>query len=165
MIGRTHLAAGFCTGAAISAIAGLSEVEMVLVTAGSMVGALFPDIDQKHSTISQAVKPVGVVVSTVLGHRKLLHDPVCYIIALIMLYFGAPQYNLGTGAIVAGIFSHLFLDSLNAKGVPLLYLLKHGKWRLRLSKIKTGGFLDKTFGTCLTCAGWVFMWIWWTKVR
>lgn len=165
MIGRTHLAAGFCTGVAISAAAALSMGETVLVTTGAMVGSLFPDIDQKHSMISQAVKPVGTVVSTVLGHRKLLHDPVFYIVVLVAMYFLVPQCNFGTVAIAAGIFSHLLLDSLNAKGVPLLYLLKHGKWRLRLAKIKTGGFLDKTLGACLTCVGWVLVWYWWTKVR
>lgn len=160
MLGRTHFAVGFCAGMAITTAQALTPTNAIVVTGGCILGALLPDIDQKNSMISQAVKPVGAVVSAVAGHRKLLHDPALYILAMIVLLAAAPQAFQWSIPVFIGVVTHLFLDILNPMGIPLLYLVKHGKQRLRLLKIRTGSWLDSFCCWLATAAGWAMLAMW-----
>lgn len=160
MLGKTHLAAGFCAGAAISATHFLTPTEAVVVTAGCMLGSLLPDIDQKNSMISQTVKPVGTVVSAVAGHRKLLHDPVLYLLVMTAVWFFVPQVFPWLIPVSIGVMTHLLLDTLNPMGIPLLYALRHGKWKLRLAKFRTCSWFDSACCGLLWVIGYVSLVKW-----
>lgn len=160
MLGRTHLAAGFCAGMTISATQALSPTNAIVVTAGCMLGSLLPDIDQKNSMISQTVKPVGVVVSAVAGHRKLLHDPVLYLLGMTAVWFSVPQVFPWLIPVFIGVMTHLLLDTFNPMGIPLLYMFRHGKWRLRLAKFRTGSWFDSACCGLLWVMGYVSLAKW-----
>lgn len=154
MLGKTHLAAGFCAGTTVAAAHFLSPANSLIVIGGCMLGSLLPDIDQKNSMISQAAKPVGVVVSAVAGHRKLLHDPALYVLAMAAARLLVPQVFLWLIPVFIGVTTHLLLDTLNPMGIPLLYVFQHGKWKLCLAKIRTGSWFDSFLCGALWAVGY-----------
>lgn len=153
MLGKTHLAAGVCASGAIVMANSLNPTGAAIATAGILLGALLPDIDSKNSTISQAVKPVGVIVSALAGHRKLFHDPVFYGLIFAGLWFTNQAAANWFIPLFIGIATHLFLDAQNPMGIPILYIAK--RWRLRLLAIPTGSFFDKFLGGLLGLMGLV----------
>ena len=150
MLGKTHLAAGVCAGAALVLTRNLGIRDTVIALAGAGLGSLLPDIDSRSSTISQAVKPVGMVVSAIAGHRKLFHDPFLYLLLFGLLWKFQNGIALFLAPVFLGIGSHLLLDALNPHGIPFLYFT--GAVRIRLLKIRTGSSLDKIIGRICSVA-------------
>ena len=142
MLGMTHAAAGVLAAGCLAAQATPSPVQTGLVTFGVVLGSLFPDIDSKHSIISQVARPVGTVVRMISGHRALMHDPVFYALILLGLKLFFPSLFPWFLPMAVGVATHLLLDSLNPMGIPICYYPGKGKHRIHLAKIKTGSFLD-----------------------
>ena len=158
MMGRTHAAAGLCTGALLALTRNLSVPAAFLASAQTVVGALLPDIDQRNSAISQTVKPVGMVVSFVTGHRKILHDPVLYALLFGVLWVCRRNLAIFWAPLFLGIASHLLLDACNPTGIPVVYPAKLA--RLRLLRIHTGSRLDKLLGAGLSTLAVVILIRW-----
>jgi len=137
MLGKTHFAAGVCAGAVLTYGGQLEPKQAILAIAGTALGSLLPDIDHRNSTISHAVKPVGVVVSAVAGHRKLLHNAAFYAAVFAALFILKRDVAMLCVPLFIGIATHLFLDALNPAGIPVF------KWRLHLAKIRTGSTTDR----------------------
>ena len=53
-------------------------------------------------------------------HRGIFHTPIVFAIALIAIYLLTKDTRI-TAAAAAGMFSHLFLDTLNPTGIMWLY--------------------------------------------
>ncbi|MEG0579902.1 MAG: metal-dependent hydrolase, partial [Niameybacter sp.] len=70
------------------------------------------------------------------GHRKATHSllAVVSLMGLMYVLFGKNYIGLGVGL---GYLSHLLLDMLNPRGVPLLYPFTKYKYKI-LGKIHTG---------------------------
>ena len=148
MMGRTHAAAGLGAGAALALTRNLSVPGAFLASAQTVLGALLPDIDSRTSTISQTVKPVGMVVSFVTGHRKILHDPVLYALLFGALWVCRRNLALFWAPLFVGIASHLLLDACNPTSIPIVYPAKLA--RLRLLRVHTGSRVDKLLGAGLS---------------
>jgi inner membrane protein len=95
--------------------------------------SLLPDIDSAYSLLGRKTK----VVSMAFRHRGVIHSLfVMIIFSAILLIITHNLYYLS--AFVIGYFSHLMLDSITPKGIPLFW---PSKKRLRGS-LRTTGFFD-----------------------
>lgn len=138
MTGKTHMLGGAAAFAAALALTGQTNPGIMTAVAGgaTIVGALFPDIDLQTSKAGQAAKPMSFVISHLFGHRTLFHSPLLYILLYLL------GTKLGTTwlplvqAFMLGVSSHIVLDMLNKKGIPLLYpCTKH----FYVATVKSGG--------------------------
>jgi len=127
------MAAGLCTGLALSAACSAPPLTAVAITSEALVGSLFPDIDHKDSFISRKLKPVGWIARLFFGHRTFFHSLVVYAAFFASLWVWKPTAAMIFLPSLAGIASHIFLDALNPRGVPLLF-----KPRIHLANIYTG---------------------------
>ena len=139
---KTHLAGGAVAGAVTLAAAlngdfGLPAPPfyvLPLAAGAAALGSLFPDIDNRKSKAGQAAGLISSIVNYLWGHRTLFHSPVLY----FLLFFYARDY-IGVFlpvmfGFMAGALSHIALDMMNEKGIPLFYPLP-GNYHI--SKIKS----------------------------
>jgi len=156
MQGTTHIIGGVAVGMLCASALGLQGAAFVGAIGVATVGSLFPDIDTKTSRMGSKVKPVSVVISKAFGHRTLFHSPILYVTMYLMGLHWLPQYKEVLDCFIAGVVSHLFLDMLNVKGIPLFYPFKR---MYHLAGIKTGGAGEMMFRVMLAiaiCIGIVF---------
>lgn len=99
-----------------------------LFVMGGVLGGIFPDIDNPSSYMGKLSAPVSTVIGAInekLGktganHRGILHDPLVYLIGLVLSYFFfSPMLGFFIGCL-----SHLFLDMFNPKGIPFFIFKK-----------------------------------------
>lgn len=144
MNGETHKIGGVCAGIIAGAI--LIEPPYTLdkltltgvLIGGSLIGSLMPDIDHKGTTIGSKFKLISIVINNLFGHRGATHAPIVHMLIttiLLILGGGLTDYpKLIYTSFVIGLFiggiSHLLLDSITVKGIPLLYPISNRKFRL-----------------------------------
>lgn len=123
-------------------------VVMGSVICGALLGSLLPDIDHRNSYIGRKLKIASFIISKTLGHRSVVHTP------LVIFAFSALLFSFSgglTGRIQAiltpflyglscGMWSHLLLDMMTKRGIPLLYPLS--KRSFRIATFKGGGIGD-----------------------
>lgn len=127
MTGKTHVLAGTAIGCGLLLQSGLvSPLHSGLTFVCAAVGSLFPDIDQRTSKAGSAAPVASWLIQHTFGHRTLFHSPLLYLTAYTAVCMLWPQYRYYAFAFVLAAASHLLLDMLNSKGVPLLY-----PWRRR----------------------------------
>jgi len=129
--GFTHVAGGALAGCAIVYFTNASEQLPVILTAAA-IGALVPDIDNPHSTIQKYVPGVGKILGHLLTHRGVTHSLVFAGLLTLVLNMISLPWNIAI-AFIAGIISHLILDTLNPMGVPWLWPLP-GRFSIPLVK-------------------------------
>lgn len=138
MTGKTHLAAGVLAGAIVANSLGLDVLNTAGVITISGTVALLPDIDTPTSKVGLKVKPVSTLIKHIFGHRKLFHAPLVYLLIAAALYHELPlKLSL---SILAGIGSHLLLDSITRQGIPWFYPFV--KKSIGFSPVKSGGVID-----------------------
>lgn len=149
MTGKTHITAGILTGITISAFNHFGFEKTVTYCVISGAAALIPDIDLVTSKAGAKIKPISFIINKFFGHRTICHAPIVYasIFFLLMSFF--PSYSFYIDMIYFGIFSHLLLDMLNLKGIPLFY--PFSRKRYNLASIKTNGFFEVVFNSILIC--------------
>jgi membrane-bound metal-dependent hydrolase YbcI (DUF457 family) len=131
------------SGTAIKNPAVALGLGVLLVAAGSLA----PDIDRAGSSIARMAglptRAMAWIVQHSLGHRGPLHSALA--VALVFAFgealgVGAGLRNLG-GPFAFGWATHVLLDALTARGVPLLWPLPV---RLRLPPgFVTGGSVEQ----------------------
>lgn len=129
-----------------------SPATATLFVFGGLIGGILPDIDNPNSYIGKLTVPLSTFVGhiqkafgkTDSKHRGLLHDPIVYVIGLILSYL---YFTPITGLFV-GCLTHIFLDLFNPSGVPFLFGIKH----LRLAKICSGSKESIIFTWVVTIA-------------
>lgn len=119
MQGRTHLLIGIAVGAA----AGESLGAPWWITAGSALGSLLPDIDLPSTTLGHLIYPLAKFLNKTFGHRGFLHSPLFLGLLSLVLYVCQVPLPFIVGNAI-GFGSHLFLDMMNPKGVPLFFPYK-----------------------------------------
>ena len=148
MTGKTHLAAGLLCGEAIVLTQNITRVsEVAFVIAAAAVGSLLPDIDHPQSmmaTSNRTTRTVSSVVSSVTQHRGFTHT----LAFSVLMWFLAMRLaahldaisNYVVMSLTIGLFSHLFLDTLNEKGVMWFWPVyrKH----IHVMKIRTGSSVE-----------------------
>lgn len=142
MTGKSHILLGAAVGIVMQEKS-LGVLNLFL-TGASILGSMAPDLDHMKSKISRKVPVLSWLISTVFGHRGLLHSPLMVVILWIVLH------NLPFGNVfVYGYIGHLFQDFFTKGGIPLLYPYKK---RYSLPLVKTGGFMEYLL-TILMIAG------------
>ncbi len=125
MQGGTHFIAGLAIGLGLLTLdrfqMPLTESLACLSVAG--VGSLFPDIDTPDSKLGHMVKPLALAINKSFGHRGITHSPLLVVILFAFLEILLPDHHNLAIFFAAGMVSHLLLDMLNHKGIPLLYPL------------------------------------------
>lgn len=144
MNGKTHKIGGVCAGIITTSmiLEPTYSFEKLLIggflIGGSILGSLMPDIDLPSSTVGKRVKPISYLIHQFFGHRGITHTPILHILCSIFLLM------LGQGltgiirliylSFVIGLFaggvSHIILDAMTVKGVPLLYPFTKKKYRI-----------------------------------
>ena len=132
MNGNCHFIYGAAVGTALAANADKIATVLPAVTntpetatlfiLGGLIGGIFPDIDNPSSHMGQLSAPVSTIIGAInkkLGkvgsnHRGILHDPITYLIGLVLCYLFFPPMI----GFFIGCLSHLFLDLFNYKGIP-----------------------------------------------
>lgn len=125
---------------------------------GSSIGSLLPDIDHHNSTIRNKMRLTKKRPATGwkaalkerrrekreksrpegLRHRGITHTPFLAMLMMIGLLLLYPMVALSVQSyyfmfavgLFTGILSHIFLDALTVKGVPLLGPITYKKYRL-----------------------------------
>ena len=147
MNGNCHFVYGASVGTAVAMnldkittilphITNTSETATLFVL-GGLIGGIFPDIDNPSSYMGNLAAPVSTVIGAVnkkLGktganHRGILHDPIIYLLGIVLSYFFFPSL-LG---FFVGCISVLFLDMFNPKGIPFFFVK-----RVSIGKFESG---------------------------
>lgn len=132
---RTHVIGGIALATLMSSVVEPQMgSEVILYYGMAVVGSILPDIDHPKSWLSQKI-PVLHYPFRVFGHRGATHSLLA--VAMILIIMGAIFGGSGiTMGIVIGYMSHILLDTLNPRGVPLLYPLTKEKYKI--GRIHTG---------------------------
>ena len=164
MMGKTHAAGGAATGAALGMAMNLPFEHLLLCSMMGCIGGLIPDIDQQNSIIAKKTGAIGAIISRIFTHRGILHTPVFYILANLILLICVnaclPKALEMTKICVIGLFggeiSHLLLDSLNHAGIMWLFPL-HNK-HFHILNAKADGMIDSAIRTvcAIYCAAVFF---------
>jgi inner membrane protein len=161
MTGRTHDLAAFTTLSFAIAYVPLEPMTLgtVLVAFGAnMVGGLTPDLDQPSAALWGKIRGgslLAKIVDPLLGSHRLLSHSILGIVLfgfLAKLLLGAidevllVDMQIVWWAFMLGVVSHLVMDTLTKDGVPWFFPIpaKIGFPPLRVFRMKTGGFLEKT---------------------
>ena len=153
MNGKTHILGGLTLGVLgatfTKSLPGASVNEIIpfaLFLGSCTTGAILPDIDKRKTKISSKHPIISFFIRIFTTHRGITHSPFLYIIitgSLASSYF--IDKNIWSYYIFAGISlgyaSHLFLDMLNPKGIPLFYPICNK--RFNLLNITTGGIIER----------------------
>ena len=138
MNGITHKIAGVCIGTvATGVLIEPTPISCGLVIAGSVIGSLFPDIDEPNSIAGSKARLASKIIKHTTGHRGFFHTPLNLIISSALLFlfhlkvagtiFANFDYNDIPWALflfigyVAGYASHLILDFITPTGIMIFY--------------------------------------------
>ena len=157
MRGSTHLIVGAAAGVAatLSIPTEDTKVKIGIFTA-TLLGSLFPDIDNAQSKLGRKVKPLSIILNKLFGHRGFIHSP-CLLLLLIftgifyLFVWEAWNYWPVVAGFAIGFISHIILDAITKGGIPFLY--PFSKKRYNFTIIKTGGIGEAIFvgGFLLGC--------------
>lgn len=131
----THLAFGFLI--ALLSIEFFDIKNKLIFILVVVMFSIFPDIDEKKSKIGKKYRWASTIINYIFGHRGFFHS----IYIPLALYFIFYYINNEIGvAILAGYFSHLFMDALTKNGIRPLYPIINKKIN---GFIKTNSILEK----------------------
>ncbi len=134
-------------GASFACVREFSLIPTAITVAAGGVGGLLPDLDHQKSTITKKLGILGFCCSRLFRHRGVLHAPAFYLAAtaILALFVGEAGYlqPLLSGLLV-GELSHLLLDTLTPKGIPLFWPLY--RRHISLLPIQTDGPIDHFIG-------------------
>jgi inner membrane protein len=134
MLSKTHLLVALLTGIVI--LQGFSLSHPFLFLLIFLFFTLLPDIDSRQSKIGRKAWPLSWLLSTVFGHRGLLHSifvPIAILIA--SWYYG---YLWVGYAAAGGYLVHLLCDAMTVGGIR--FFGPFG-WRTK-GFFRTGGFIE-----------------------
>lgn len=145
MVGKVHYAAGLAVGLTTSYFLTKSEPNLFVMLAGTFAGGaggLFPDIDNKYSTISRKLCRLSKIFQVVTEHRGATHS--LFFLSMLALstllswrFLHLPFWLFVTAvSFLCGMFMHLVQDTFTRGGVPWLYPVS--RWRYSLSPFRTG---------------------------
>lgn len=143
---RTHIIGGIALAAAMGpVVAPQMGTEMMLYYGVAAIGAILPDIDHPKGWLSQKI-PLLHYPFKVFGHRGATHSLLAALIIFGVMgaIFGGSVITMG---ITIGYVSHILLDLLNPRGVPLFYPITKEKYKI--ARIHTGEWGEYVVGGLL----------------
>lgn len=137
MMYYTHLAFGLLVG--MLSLDFFNIKNKILFMLIVLFFSVFPDIDERRSKIGKKTKLVSGIINFIFGHRGLVHT--IYIPLILFFIFYNMNKEIGI-AVLAGYFSHLFLDALTKIGITPLYPIINKRID---GFVKTNSLLEKIF--------------------
>lgn len=158
MKGRTHLLAGTAAGSVAAAVTYNATGSWKIATGVlgfTMIGSLFPDIDNTQSMLGRKIKPISFIINKIWGHRGFIHTPFNMLclsaIALFAIYFYSSQWCIPfLIGFMVGMGSHLLLDAITKGGIAFLYPFSQKKFNF--TKMKTGGKAESVISVLMLLA-------------
>lgn len=100
-----------------------------LLVMGNVLGGILPDMDNPKSSVAKITRPISDILCKIgkrFGrggkyHRGILHDPIIFILGLVLSYLFFPPLV----GVFVGALSHIYLDLFNPVGLPFLFGLKY----------------------------------------
>lgn len=136
MMAPTHMAAGAAAGLNIAHMAGFSPLLGMVLGA---VGSLLPDLDHPNGTIRNRLSGSKLLLFW-LSHRGITHSLVFLFILIAITQAFLPLPSGISRAITEGFASHLLLDLLTKRGIPMFAPFS---WEnISLLPIRTGGMIE-----------------------
>lgn len=148
MKGKTHLMGGLLFGlvgeAAVSSLSNegilfARPATIGVVVGASLIGSLLPDIDTPKSILGSKVPPISIIINKLCGHRNITHSIMMWLLLFAPIKFLFEEIDrypfLIYYGLLVGILSHIFLDMLTTRGVPVFVKSP----RISLTPMKTGG--------------------------
>lgn len=120
MLARQHLQFGIVATAGLLYLNPEAMNHCVPIIAGGVLGSLLPDIDSPDTKIGRHFLFISTILNSIFGHRTITHDFV-FVLLLSAFFMTKNPFLIG---LFIGIFSHLFLDSMTIKGIPISFLYK-----------------------------------------
>lgn len=150
---KTHIAGGAVAGVVAMTATALQTIDVIappiyfypFIFGAAILGSLTPDIDLRKSKAGQKTGPASTVIQMLWGHRTLFHAPLLYFGLFFILKNSVSIAQSILFAFISGAISHIFLDMLNAKGVPLLYPFGG---HFHIAKVRNGSLTEKNI--CIT---------------
>jgi len=118
----THLAFGFLVSLISIELFDIKNKLIFILIA--VLFSIFPDIDARQSKIGKKYKFTSAIISFVFGHRGFFHSIYIPLILYFIFYYINNEIGI---AILAGYFSHLFMDALTKNGIRPLHPLVNKK--------------------------------------
>jgi membrane-bound metal-dependent hydrolase YbcI (DUF457 family) len=115
------------------------------------IGSALPDIDHPRSFLGRVFFFLSIPLNRKFGHRKTIHGYPLWALVTLLGVFWEPLFWLGLGAV-----SHIYLDSLNLKGVQALMPFSEMVIVLfsRKHRIVSGSRKELVLLTVLLVAAW-----------
>lgn len=138
MMGKTHLAAGIAVGFCIGTLHSDATTPIYWGVVGmSALGSLIPDVDHPNSLISQRLL---LPFHWLLKHRGPTHGAlVPTMLSLVSFWHSGADWAIYLAAFAMGYWSHLLLDALTIRGIPLLWPVRRP---FRLARLRANGWGD-----------------------
>lgn len=165
MLAPTHGLFGIFLTLIILALFGIKWSLHWTVLAFAILGALIPDIDHTRSIIGKLFPSISKSLEEKYGHRTVTHSIwgwavstlILGLILIVLHFIGFKAWSSGIinwrwiAAFSIGYISHLLIDMVNSRGVPLLWpekirfvVFKNPKMR-----IESGARLETLIGIIL----------------
>lgn len=142
MSGKTHFFGGLLAGAAAAAVIkhyySINPEGIIISIGTAVLGGIMPDIDTTKSKVKIPV--LSSIIKMIFGHRSLFHSPFFYVVLSFLFFFFIPWTKLYCVTFLCGAMSHLLLDMLNKKGIPLLY--PFSKKHFHFCALQSAGIAD-----------------------
>ena len=159
MNGKLHLSLGTFVGIA-GAILIENDLNMAVPFAiGTMIGSLFPDIDQPSSTISKPIPIIPKLLNKVFGHRGFIHSPLFVFLLYILLsrYDSNIMIHKLVIGFTLGMIIHLVQDFFTKGGIPLFFPFTRQK--ISFGFFKSGSKADPIITFILGLIWIIVIWV------
>lgn len=147
---KTHLTGGLLAGSVafnkvienLNINSNIISAENAIFMSGTIIGALFPDIDHKGSYIGRRARIMSTIMSKLFKHRGFTHSPIPMTIFTFILFLISRLFTISIFVklwfigFYIGVLSHIFLDMITKEGIPLFYPFANKK--ISLTNIKNG---------------------------
>ncbi len=151
---KNHLKTGVMTGVifitSIYTHRSIEPQDIVMYSAGIVVGSALPDIDHSRSYIAKKLNFVGWIVSRMFSHRGFTHSILfIFLLNIIREVFKgiisseySSLFNYTMLGITVSAATHIFMDLFVGNGVKLFFPIDK---KISISKMKAGSAFENVF--------------------
>lgn len=120
MNSREHIVFGAATSVALAFAVQNPESAIFahpyIIVGASVLGSILSDVDKEDTKAGSFLLPISMLFEKTVGHRTVTHDLLIMLpLFIVSLFCGNPIFF----GIMFGILSHLYLDGLTTRGIPV----------------------------------------------
>lgn len=151
---KNHLKTGVMAGVVLmSNIYSKNNIqpdELVMYSAGIVIGSALPDIDHPRSYMAKKLSAFGWIVSRIFSHRGFTHSILFVLILTLIRELSGIAFNGNAISLfdytmlgmIVGVSTHIFMDLFVGNGVKLFYPINK---KISVTKLKAGSKLEDIF--------------------